>query len=361
MTLADDLEWAEWEATEAPDIDVGHAIPLESHEDGSSAWHDARRQGLGGSDVAQILGMQPYGDTRVDLWRQKTGREDPRVANAATRFGSLIEPYIREWLVRRADDTPAQYRQFAGLIDYPVQVRHPDYEWARGNTDGLLVRDGEATAGVEIKNSTVEYRSDRYDWPEGVREYHYPQIQHYMWVTDLPEWWYVYTTCPMDREMARLIAEYHAEDRDEFYLWLIDKGDVHVERVERNESYIDRMKSAEFQFWHEHIESDTEPEEWLPDGEIRVSDDELEQLLDEYGRAHAKIKAGDDSDEVEAQKEEAKVAIKQRAQSIAADHSSDPKKIWVNGDDYVLWHGGYSDWTPKPAERKPREDDDLGF
>jgi len=368
MTLADDLEASTHTVDDTPDLNVGHADMLEAYEDGSSAWHDARRQGIGGSDVAKILGMQPYGETRVDLWEQKTGRSNPSIANAATRFGSLIEPYIREWLKRRADDTPTDYGHFSKLIDHPVQMAHPDYRWARAHVDGLIVEGDAAGAGVEIKNSTITYGTSRYDWTDGVREPHYPQIQHYLWVTGLETWWYVYTTPPINREVAREIANEHAADRDDFLLWLVDEGDVTIQRVDRNDRYIERMKSAEYQFWHEHIDDDIRPEGWLPDGEIEVSDPELEDLLDQYGKAKARIDAVQAPDSAVASKQQAKEAIKQRAQSISAAHG-DVKKIWVNDEDYVLWHGsGY--WVAKPAERTvasdgrgaPSPDDvELGF
>ncbi|MFB6374080.1 MAG: lambda-exonuclease family protein [Bradymonadaceae bacterium] len=350
-------------------IDVGHARMLDAHAEDTDAWKAARRRGLGGSDAACVLGQQPYGCTRPELWRQKTGREESKVGNAAVRYGSIIEPYIREWLQRRSEDTTAIYGDYAGLAELPIQMAHPDYEWARANIDGVLLdREGSVYAGVEIKQSTHAYGGDKHEWPEGVQQYHYPQIQHYLWVTGLEQWRYVYLEVPADREFTRLVADQHVADVDDFWLWVVDRGELTTRTVERDEAYIKRLASVERDFWVDHVEADVEPHKWRPDGEIEVQDEELARLLDQYGKAKARIDASEAPDSAVESKEQAKEAIKQRAQSISAEHG-DVKKIWVNDEDYVLWHGsGY--WMAKPAERTVSsgsggapspEDVDLGF
>lgn len=352
MSLKDKIkDKADRKQTEAPaGVTPGHAVPLSAHKDGEEAWHLARRKGVGGSDVAIIMGQKPYGTDRVDLWREKTGRQERKVGNAAVRYGSIIEDQIRQWLISRADDTPAVWGEFSDLIDYPVQCRHPEHVWARGNLDGLLVdAGGHAYAGLEIKQSAHAHGSDKLDWrDDGVMSYHYPQIQHYLWVYDLPVWHYVYFEAPADREFTRLVADEHAEDVGAFWQWVIDQGTMTTRKVARDDEYIATMVAAERGFWS-HVEHDTEPDLWLPDGEVEVEDDDLADLLDRYGYAHAK---GDD-----ARKDELKPAIKERAQYLAAKYEAangtPPKKLHVAGtDDYATWNSrGY--WMAKPAERDP--------
>ena len=38
-------------------------------------WLEERKKGIGGSDAATIMGLNPY-KTNVDLWEEKTGRKD---------------------------------------------------------------------------------------------------------------------------------------------------------------------------------------------------------------------------------------------------------------------------------------------
>ncbi len=43
---------------------------------GSPAWLEFRKQGIGGSDAAAILGLNPY-KTNVQVWEEKTGLRVP--------------------------------------------------------------------------------------------------------------------------------------------------------------------------------------------------------------------------------------------------------------------------------------------
>jgi len=38
-------------------------------------WLEERKNGIGGSDAATILGLNPY-KTNIDLWEEKTGRKE---------------------------------------------------------------------------------------------------------------------------------------------------------------------------------------------------------------------------------------------------------------------------------------------
>ena len=48
------------------------AVLIGKEVDGTQAWHDLRRSGVGGSDIAKILGVSPWGDS-YSLWYEKTG------------------------------------------------------------------------------------------------------------------------------------------------------------------------------------------------------------------------------------------------------------------------------------------------
>jgi len=326
MSLKDKLQQREQNRPDTLDITPGHAVPMNIDDDRSDEWHAARRKGIGGSDVATIMGWQPYGTTRPQLWREKTGREERKLGNAAVRYGRIIEEHIRRWLTARAADTPAIYGKFDDLIDYPVQCRHPDHTWARGNVDGLLVRDGEAYAGVEIKQSSRAHGSKKLDWRDGgVMAYHYPQIQHYMWVYGLPTWHYVYFEAPADREFTRLVADEFIPDTAEFWQWIIDQGTLTHREVDRDEQFITEMVGAERDFWA-HVEDDTEPDEWLPDGEVEVDDPRLAELLDEYGRIKAQMNAAKPDKTTKERKSDKLREIRQRCQELAVEHG-EPKKL----------------------------------
>lgn len=39
-------------------------------------WLEERKKGIGGSDAATILGLNPY-KSNIDLWAEKTGKKEP--------------------------------------------------------------------------------------------------------------------------------------------------------------------------------------------------------------------------------------------------------------------------------------------
>lgn len=63
-----------------------------SHEQ----WLADRKNGLGGSDIGVILGLNPK-KTPYQLWCEKTGRSDGIVDNNFTRAGVKLEPMVAEW------------------------------------------------------------------------------------------------------------------------------------------------------------------------------------------------------------------------------------------------------------------------
>lgn len=338
-----------------PNIQIGHAVPLEFNEEDTYEWDLARRRGVGGSDAACIMGMKPYGQTRLQLWEEKTGRTDRDIQGEALRFGHKIEPYIRKWLTLRAADTPAIYGEFEGLIDYPGQMCHPERDWQRGNVDGIIVRDARVSAMLEIKQSTHAHLDKRYTWVDDVMEYHHAQIQHYLEALGLSLCYYVYFEIPAPRDFCwELQKEFIAQDReDEFWLWYIDQGTVTIRKVYRDKEYGEMLTKVESEFW-QSVKDDVKPKEFLPAGEIRVEDMILEGALEEYGIVHATIaeRTGTPAD-LRDEKERLKNEIKARAQMLSAAHG-DAKKIYVGDQgDYVLWNArGY--WVAKPSERKPK-------
>lgn len=64
------------------------SLMFASHQD----WLDARREGVGGSDVGQILGVSPWGDAAA-VWDAKVHEVDVPESEPM-RIGSLLEPQV---------------------------------------------------------------------------------------------------------------------------------------------------------------------------------------------------------------------------------------------------------------------------
>lgn len=98
---------------------------------GSPEWHAARAKGLGGSEIAAVVGLSPF-ESRFGLFHRKHGDLGPVEETPEMYWGKVFEPIIRnefenrnDWYVR---PTPGLYR-------------HPDREWHIANTDALLYED----------------------------------------------------------------------------------------------------------------------------------------------------------------------------------------------------------------------------
>lgn len=100
------------------------------------AWLQARRAGLGGSDIAAMLGQSPY-RTPLALWMDKTGRAPDAPPDDATaermHWGTVLEDVV----ARHYADTNGRRIQRLNTM-----LRHPACSIALANIDRAVVLDG---------------------------------------------------------------------------------------------------------------------------------------------------------------------------------------------------------------------------
>lgn len=166
--------------------------------DAMDEWHKRRFAGIGGSEVATVLGLNPY-QTKKSLWDVKTGRTVAFAGNNNTYWGHVLESVVAD--------------EYAKLTGNKVRVTNKHYNgakidapWLVGNIDRLIVGTTEKeTRILECKTCTDEYRQDsdgEREWGPGnlydkdgkcVKEDdHVPvnyllQVQHYMAICDKQE------------------------------------------------------------------------------------------------------------------------------------------------------------------------------
>jgi len=126
---------------------------------GSAEWHTARRQGLGGSEVAAALGLSPW-CSPFTLWHRKRGLVGDVDESPSTYWGKALEPVIcAEWTRRRN-----------GTHDDPLDtldVRHAGTwaadGWRIANPDRLIAADeiSDPHAILEVKTADTY---DAYEW-----------------------------------------------------------------------------------------------------------------------------------------------------------------------------------------------------
>lgn len=87
---------------------------------------EARRRGLGGTDIVAIVGESPYRKP-IDVWLDKMGQAEPFEGNERTEWGTRLEPLVAD-----------HYAAETGLHLYePPTLCHPDRPWQLGTPDRL--------------------------------------------------------------------------------------------------------------------------------------------------------------------------------------------------------------------------------
>jgi len=181
-------------------------------------WLQERRKGIGGSDVAAILGMSKW-KTPLDVYLDKTGQLADTPDNAPMLWGRNLEPVVRQ-----------HYSDVTGrTVRVPNEIlRHPEYEFMLANLDGVT-NDGRV---LEVKTARTgdEWGEEGTDQ---VPAQYLLQVQHYMAVTGMPV-----------ADVAVLIGGqdfrlYHVEEDPELHGILIER---------------------EGEFWNHHVIAGVPPE-----------------------------------------------------------------------------------------------------
>lgn len=185
----------------------------EDHE----KWLETRDLGIGGSDAAVIMGMNPY-KSPYQLWLEKTGQaEAPDLSgNQYVYWGTKNEANIADWF---QEETGKKVKRLGTL-------RSKEYPFMLANVDRTVVGEN---AGLEIKTAGVrQYRK----WKDDeIPDAYYCQCLHYMAVTGAGYWY-----------IAVLLGGNEAK-------W---------KRIERNEEDIQHLIMAETDFW-KLVEARTPP------------------------------------------------------------------------------------------------------
>lgn len=109
---------------------------------GSPEWHALRATGLGGSEIAAVLGLSPF-ESRFSLWHRKRGEAAPQPENDEMRAGKYFEAGIAAWF----RDTHPDYR-VRRVGTYRSKAR----PWQIANPDRIITGPDRGREVLEIKN-----------------------------------------------------------------------------------------------------------------------------------------------------------------------------------------------------------------
>jgi putative phage-type endonuclease len=126
----------------------------------SPEWLELRRQGLGASDMAAVMGVSPY-KTPYQLWAEKTGATPEQKVGAAANRGVILEDAVAQYYEQ---ERGVKLRKSNGIVRLKAQPR------LMASLDRTIV--GEPKGIVEVKTSASPRWSMWFVPPEVVIQTH---------------------------------------------------------------------------------------------------------------------------------------------------------------------------------------------
>jgi putative phage-type endonuclease len=198
---------------------------IKTHDLSREEWLTARRRGIGSSDAAAAIGLNPH-QSMLELWMIKTGRShllsqsDPGDRTGATYWGNLLEPIVA---AHYTHETGYKVRKINAILLHP----DPDKAWMLANIDREIL----GAPDVQILECKTAGEFGARTWREGVPEYVQCQVQHQLAVTG--------------KEAADVCV-------------LICGQEIQIHRIDRDNELIKGLIKLEREFWH-YVETDVQP------------------------------------------------------------------------------------------------------
>lgn len=228
---------------------------LPSFPQDSPEWHEARRHGIGASDVAAVLGLSEW-QTPLDVYRQKMGVPH-RIPKNLAYFGHKLESVIADWV---SDEYPE-----IGTVEPGFAARSLAWPWLTATPDRMV--NGRP---LEIKTASAFTKAT---WRDGVPLYYQAQVQCQLAVLGADAGW---------------LAVLHGGNEPD--LFPVERDDEFIRQV-----LVPRTR----EFWEQHVLAQVPPdplnsveaaELWPGDENISVEGTEdLFDLWSEYGRMQAEV------------------------------------------------------------------------
>ncbi|MEY8419654.1 lambda-exonuclease family protein [Oscillospiraceae bacterium 44-5] len=199
-------------------------------------WLAYRRQGIGGSDAAAVLGISPF-RTAVDLYYDKRNLpiEEDEGNWVAMEVGNLLEDLVARIFAKKT-----------GLNIYrrKCMFRHPDHPWMLADLDFLVEMPDGGTAILECKTTNYNARDKwEYNGKPIVPAYYEVQGRHYMAVMDLNR---IYFCC----------------------LYGNNEDEVIIRHIDRDMDYEEELIFLEKDFWQNNVQAQVEPQYIENNGEL---------------------------------------------------------------------------------------------
>lgn len=201
-------------------------------------WLAYRRKGIGGSDVAALLGISPWRTAR-DLFYDKLNIavvEDHEDNWVALEMGHLLEPLVAKIFHHRTGYKIYQIKKM---------FQHPKYPWMLADVDYFVELPDGTTAILEIKTTNYNAKDNWWlDGEETIPAYYESQGRHYMAV--------------MDVDRCFFCCLYGNNEQESI-----------IRDMQRDLAYEDEMIFLEQNFWQNHVLTRTPPP-YTEDGDLVI-------------------------------------------------------------------------------------------
>jgi len=113
----------------------------------------SRSTGLGGSDIAALLGISPY-KTPLELWAEKVGHPSVKTKEGLhLRYGQHLEPFVAK-----------EFEKTTGLatVEHAEKLIHPEHSFFYAHIDRFIVNQAWEPAvidGAVVANSLLECKT----------------------------------------------------------------------------------------------------------------------------------------------------------------------------------------------------------
>lgn len=205
--------------------------------DNKDEWLKLRKEGIGGSDLAAILGHSPFKNAK-DIYKSKI-EDVEQISNKAIEFGNDFEDIV-------FNAFKYKYKNDYEVLSYKdIMFRNIWNPYLQASVDGVLVNKKSLEVGILEIKTAQERKSKWYDnyGNRIVPEYYLDQAIHYFNTTNVS---YIifytlinYENNSIDRDMEFLTPRvYFRKDLEEYCRYALNEC---------------------FKFWHNHVLPRVEP------------------------------------------------------------------------------------------------------
>ena len=214
-------------------------------------WLEERKKGIGGSDVAAVLGISPW-KTSLQLYEEKTSdyRNEPSLEDSVPmKAGNVFEGIVIKIAERLTG---------AKIIPAKEMVCLEDKPYIRANPDAFLISPDGTMSLVEIKTLSNRIKDEKWG-DDTIPPYYESQLRYYQGVYGDKfcdkAYFFALPLLDEERALASMFAnaayEFSDEDVDLAEKLFYDR--IIVRTIQRDREYEQSMFEIVEDFWEEHV------------------------------------------------------------------------------------------------------------